>query len=563
MTSNFSRRAFLGTAGAGALAQEVSPRIESGEHRFVDSKRGRHGYRTTPRARRPHVFVLSIDMVSPDHWHPARSMHRDMELPTLRGLAADGVVFSNAFCTGPLCAPARAALATGRYTYIMANNERAHDGHEATLRPDDVIFQEYLKATGYITKHCGKGHLGVQKFFDAFDENVSAWDRWDPPIRSDEEYLMYLRRLKVKPQRYSREIRGLQQDRRTFANSLGGWVEQANGESFPREAQYSNYLAEQAVRKLDAALEQGKGTAPVYLQLDLFDPHQPFSIPAGFDSRERELRARLQLPESYREVRRRDWKSNPEEPKIYDLYRKYWGLYDQKTMEDYRVANALQMEVVDAALGRFIQALKERQLYEEALIIFTADHGEMNGRRAMVDKGVYLVPEVLRVPLTVKPPASWGIRRRTVENVVSHLDVAPTLLEVGGIQPEARLDGQSLMRLLQGDGRIEDRGLLFECGWHVGTNFACAVQRLYPNGEHYLYTYNCASAVDELYDLNSDDAANLTNDRAKADVKKDLIRKLGGVIESDARWQCYRNTFQLDHYFDLPRRQGDLQLKKS
>ncbi len=119
------RRSFLGALGTlGATP---------GDRRFIDPKRGRHGFRASPPARRPHIFLLTLDMVSPDHWHPARSMHRDMELPTLKGLAADGVVFSNAFTTATLCAPARAALATGRYTYITANNERAHDGHEFTL----------------------------------------------------------------------------------------------------------------------------------------------------------------------------------------------------------------------------------------------------------------------------------------------------------------------------------------------------------------------------------------------------------------------------------------------
>jgi len=553
MTSD--RRSFLGAlAGLGAAP---------GDRRFIDARRGRHGFRAALPARRPHIFVLTIDMVSPDHWHPARAMHRDMELPTLQGLAADSVVFSNAFTTATLCAPARAALATGRYSYITANNERAHDGHEFRLRPDDVIFQEYLKATGYVTKHCGKGHLGVEKFFDAFDENVSAWDRWDPPIRSDEQYLVYMRGLGVKPQRYAREIRGLQQDRRTPGNSFGGWIEQADGKPFPLEAQYSFYLVQRAVQKLDAALAQRRGAAPVYLQLDLFDPHQPFSVPAGFETRERALRAGIQLPASYRDVQKRDWRPAPEEPKIYDLYRRYWGLYDPKTVEDYRVANALQMEVIDRALAQFIRALKERNLYQESLIIFTADHGEMNGRRALVDKGVYLCPEVLRVPLMIKPPAWWGIRPRSEDEVVSHLDLAPTLLAVGGIAPEERLDGRSLLPLLRGEAGLGDRALLFECGWHVGVNFACAVQKRFPGGEHYLYTYNCSSPVQELYDLNSEDATNLAGEPAKAKIKTELVRKLSAILEADPRWQCYRNSFHLDHYFDLPRQPGDLQLKKS
>jgi len=54
-----------------------------------------------------------------------------------------------------------------------------------------VIIQEYLKATGYITKHAGKCHLGTEKYMDAFDENDNASDRWAPPIYDDQLYLAY------------------------------------------------------------------------------------------------------------------------------------------------------------------------------------------------------------------------------------------------------------------------------------------------------------------------------------------------------------------------------------
>ena len=74
----------------------------------------------------------------------------------------------------------------------------------------------------------------------------------------------------------------------------------------------------------------------------------------------------------------------------------------------------------------------------------------MNGRRALVDKGVYLFPDVLRVPLSIKMPAGAGIRHHTVDAPVSHLDIAPTLLGVAGVEPEERLDGRSLMRHLDG-----------------------------------------------------------------------------------------------------------------
>lgn len=554
-----NRRDFLGLIGLGAaaeqaVAREIAQRTEGADLRFINRKTGAHPFRARAAGQRPHIFLITLDMVSPDHWHPSRALHKEMDLPTIRGLFRDGVFFSNAFCASPLCAPARAALATGRYTYITANGERAHDGHETILRPTDVIFQEYLKATGYRTKHAGKGHLGTQKFMDAFDENDNAWDRWAPPIQDDELYLSYLRRLGVKPQRYRREIIGLQQDRTSKLLSLGGWLEQADGKPFPLEAQYSHYLVERAIEKLDAALADNGGKQPIYLQLDLFDPHQPFSIPEGFAQREKQLRAAFPLPASYEKVRARDWRADDDEPKVYDFYRKAWGLYNPETVRDYRVANALQMEVIDRALARFIRALRERGLYEGSIIIFTSDHGEMNGRRALVDKGVYLFPDVLRVPLAIKMP---GVKPRAVDAPVSHLDLAPTLLEVAGVEALERLDGRSLVPCLRGTATPGDRELLFECGWHVGVNFACAIQRWAPGGAHHLYTYNLSSTVDELYDLNAVDAENLTANR---ELHKEMVERLGAFLARDPRWMGYWHSFRIDHYFDLPKPTGDVQM---
>ncbi|MBI4877459.1 MAG: sulfatase-like hydrolase/transferase [Acidobacteria bacterium] len=541
-----NRRNFLGLAAA---AEPL---------RFLNRKSGVGAFRTRNAGRRPHVFLITADMVSPDHYHPSRALHREMHLPNIRSILADGVVFNNAFTVAPLCAPARAALATGRYTYITANGERAHDGHETILRPTDVIFQEYLKATGYVTKHAGKGHLGTQKFMDAFDENDNAWDRWAPPIHDDEQYLAYLRRLGVKPQRYRKQIFGLDQDRRTNRVGLGGWIEQADGRPFPLEAQYSFYLAERAVEKLDAALTDNDGSRPVYLQLDFFDPHQPFSIPVGFEEREHALRAAFPLPESYERVRARDWRPAADEPKVYEFYRKNWGLYNPETVRDYRVANALQMEVVDRAIGRFLGELKRRGLYDDSIVIFAADHGEMNGRQALVDKGVYLFPDVLRVPLAVKWP---GVRHRTVESPVSLLDLAPTLLDSAGVEPEARLDGRSLVPLLKGQAPEADRELLFECGWHIGVNFACAFQRWEPGGAHWLYVYNCSSNADELYDLCSTDPENLARKPEHAKTRKEMIQRMGAFLERDPRWIGYWHSFRIDHYDDLPRSEaGDVQM---
>ena len=120
---------------------------------------------------------ISTDMVPLDFHCPP--MATSVATPNIDALCA--VKFRHAFATSPLCSPSRAAYMTGRHSYITTNGERAHDGHAIHLRPDDVIFPEYLKATGYHTRHVGKCHVGAAKFIDVFGENDAPWDRWSPP----------------------------------------------------------------------------------------------------------------------------------------------------------------------------------------------------------------------------------------------------------------------------------------------------------------------------------------------------------------------------------------------
>ena len=558
--------ASLAAAGIPGANKAEGKETNSGKssRRFLDEKTGKKPFRVAGgEGKLPNIFVISMDMVSPDFYLPSRPLSRELDLPTLHGLMNDGVLFRNAFDTVPLCAPSRASYLTGRYTYVLGNGERAPDGLETELRPDDVIYPEYLKKIGYSTRHCGKCHVGTQKFIDAFGDNDNPWNQWSPPVYQDEIFLEYQRRLGVKPQKYSKEIVLLQRDRKTPGNSLGGWIVQSDGKPFPLEAQYSSYLVHRSINKLEDALTSPATRGrPIFLQLDIFDPHQPLSVPEGFEQREKELRRMMTLPETYKKVRDRDWKPFPNQPEIYDLYREYWGLYDSQSLMDYRVGYALQMEVVDRALARLIRTLKEKDMYDESLIMVMSDHGEMNGRWGIVDKGVYLYPDVVRTPLVMKMPSSMGIRSRTVDAPVSLLDVAPTLLSVAGIEPEARMDGQSLLPLLAGSAKPADRDLIFSCGWHVGVNFACGIQKWDGKGNHHLYSYNASSRVDELYDLNAVEAENLAQQPEHAVLRKEMIDRLGALLRSDERWGGYWSPFRVDKFFELPRISGGMQLLK-
>jgi len=524
---------------------------------FLNPRRGEHPFEYETDGPRPNVFLISVDMIPAESYAPGSPLREVLRTPNIDRVMGDGTRFVNAFSASPLCGPSRACYLTGRYPYLTVNDERAHDGMETALRASDAIFPEYLHGAGYLTKHVGKCHVGTGKFMDAFGENDSPWDRWAPPLGDDDGYLGYLRSMGLTEPVWAEPVRGLRPDKVTPGNSYGGWVTQPDGGELPEQATYSQYLAWLAAEKLDAAMTQSKHTGqPMYLQLDFFAPHQPFMVPTAYRGRVEDLEPHVRLPATYFDALSgggADW------PRVYHFYRANWGLYDEATARKYMLMNLLQIEALDAALGRFLQALDARGLYEDSVVILMGDHGEMNCERALVDKGVYGHPKTARVPLGVKLPGGrYG--GQTTQALVSLLDLAPTVLELARVAPAGRLDGESLLPLMRGSKSERDRPFVFECGWHVCPNPAVSTFARAADGRRLMYTYNLTSDLDELYDLDDPEYRNRSTDPEWAQAKGEMIRRLGAILEGDPRWVCYWHTLRLDKYEYLDVGEGDLQM---
>ena len=516
---------------------------------YTDAVRGRGEYGLDGR-KQPNMLFLSFDMVPREFYLPEEGDLRP-RTPNLDALRSDGLFFSNAYATSPLCSPSRAALFTGRHSYIVSNGERSHDGQRIHVRDDDTIYPEYLKASGYRARHFGKCHIGAAKFLSAFGENDKPWDRWSPPWYDDDGYREFLLGKGVSNFRFYREIRG-RSPAGGGGNFLGGWVEGGDGRPFPKDATYPAYITGLALSALRA---RGSEKRPFYFQIDYFEPHQPFFIPSGWEEREKELRAAVKLPASWLSAEGGDPSLGARLPLVYERYRKYWGLSERKTVEDYLVAHALQFEILDEQVGALVSSLKAEGLYENCLVLATADHGEMNCRSALVDKGAYLNPRVLQVPIWLKLPASRqgeaGIPGggSAVDRAVSLLDIAPTLLAEAGIVAAARLDGVPLV----GDGAPERGGprpaILAEVFSHVVPNPAASLFAD-DGGRTRLYAVNFSDAVDEYYlrderghwsERNGiDDGAN------QADIET-LRKRMLETFDSDERWVSWAAFLRLIH----------------
>lgn len=523
---------------------------------YLDPMTGRGPFRLDPQAERPHILFISTDMVPPEYHLPGNALHT----PNLAALRDGHLHFANAWCTSPLCSPSRASYLTGRYSYITTNSERAHDGHQTHLRPDDVIFPEYLKAAGYHLRHVGKCHAGAQKFGEVFSENDSPWDRWSPPWNDDDAYLRFLREKGLERFSFEREISGRSLTGKGKGNSYGGWIAPQNGRPFPKEATYPAYLVQRAIDALEARPDPEQ---PFYLQLDFFGPHQPFAVPAGMEAREAEIREATKVPDSYAQLASANFKRDTPEPRVYSLYRRNWGLDDPQTVLDYRVANQLQFELIDELLGTLYGYLKENGLYDNTWIFFIADHGEMNGENALIDKGAYLHPRVVRAPIVAKPPASSPLKaqKTTAQTPTSLLDLAPTVLEIAGISTDARLDGVSLLKTLETETRPAEKPILFEVWSHVIPNPCVGTVFEAGDGRAYLFAFNASDAEDELYRLDDSPCPqNLWHDGSYVTVRQEAIAEMHRRLAADERWKSYRGFLELTYPERLEAATGDRQL---
>ena len=170
-------------------------------------------------------------------------------------------------------------------------------------------------------------------------------------------------------------------------------------------------------------------------------------------------------------------------------------LHDLPTTAEARVRYRREVEAVDAAIGRLIADLKTRDLYDNTLIVLTSDHGESLGEHGVTGHGPTLYDEVLQVPLVMKLPADSELTaqlERQSDSLARHIDVAPTILDIAGLNPMGAASGSSL---LQHDSRV----LIAETHYGSPTRAAYAMR-----DDRYKLIYFASESRFEMYDLAQD-----------------------------------------------------------
>ncbi|MFP4499927.1 MAG: sulfatase [Candidatus Hydrogenedentota bacterium] len=183
-----------------------------------------------------------------------------------------------------------------------------------------------------------------------------------------------------------------------------------------------------------------------------------------------------------------------------------------------------EVAYADAEFGRAIAALRERDLYDDALIIVLSDHGEEFWEHGGTDHGMTLYEEQLRVPLLIKLPGNehaGAVRHGLVEMQ----DIAPTILESLGLPPEPRFDGRSFVpSFVKADSRSEHMGFasLYMNAASMRTAKTPALKVIADDTQQHLAWYNLA---DDPGEQHPQTAAEQTATAAHKDLKTLLDRR--------------------------------------
>ena len=170
------------------------------------------------------------------------------------------------------------------------------------------------------------------------------------------------------------------------------------------------------------------------------------------------------------------------------------------------------VEMVDAEIGRVLDALEDSAYADNTVVIFSSDHGEGRARHQMVTKG-YLYDEAAKVPLVVFWPGEIAEGKRDTEHLVSGLDFAPTVCDYAGIESPPKARGRSLRPLLEGRSTT----------WREFVVSSSAITGRMVRTAGYKYIVYRDDATDQLFDVKSDpwETKNLAGEAKYASIVED------------------------------------------
>ena len=353
-----------------------------------------------------------------------------MDTPNLDRLVGEGVSFKNCFISAPSCAPARASLFTGMYphtTGILKNADRWTRS-----------WVEDLAGAGYHCVNIGKMHsfpfetpLGFHERYvvenkDRYLEGRYYFDEWDKALQA----------------------RGLVKQQRELYRQLPDYSQRLGAFEWelPEDMHPDMFVGDMAQWWLNTYPQ----TQPLFLQIGFPGPHPPY------DPVPRYAEPYLERDLPIDEVSQRDLAGQPQPFKTmrehtvavdHDsvVHQLDPSDEDRKRQRAYYLAN---ITMIDEKVGEILNTLETRGYLEDAVVVFTSDHGDCLTDHGHSQKWT-MYDTITKVPMLVWAPGRFA-GGREVDGLCQQMDIGPALLELAGVEVDPALEAESLLPALAG-----------------------------------------------------------------------------------------------------------------
>ncbi len=444
-------------------------------------------------SKRPNILLIMTDQHRYDClgcWGNAV-----IRTPNLDSIARDGVIFTSAYTSTPSCTPARSGLLTG-----LSPWHHGMLGYGRGARRYKYELPRMLRAAGYYTLGIGKMHWHPQRNLHGFHRTILDEEGRVESEGFVSDYHLWFRE----------QAPGLDPD----ATGIGWNDYRSWPYALPEHLHPTYWTGTMAVE----FLERYERSEPFFLKVSFARPHSPYDPPERFF-------------EMYRDDEMPDpvvgaWAARfapHAEPPPPNLWHGDLGLAQVRRS---RRGYYGSVSFVDEQVGRILDVLRRRGFYDDTLILFCVDHGDMLGDHHHWRK-TYAYEGSAHIPMLLKWPKSFGMDERRggrIPQPVELRDVLPTFLDVAGMEVPPDMDGRSLLELVR--GRTENWR-----PWIDLEHSMCYAPENYWNaltdGE-WKYIFHAYTGEEQLFHLKEDpgELVDLAGDPDYADILREWRERL-------------------------------------
>ena len=404
-----------------------------------------------------------------------------MVTPNLDQLSRRSISFNRSYCPAATCVASRAAIFTGMYPHVTGATSFDPWGSQPTWIED-------LNRGGYFCSNVGKMHFIPLNHEGGFHDrmmvenptNKNAWGKM-----GEDAWGKHLNRHGANRP----NDRHLTDPRWKDRFQCVPW-------QLDEHLHSDVFIGDSAA----GLIRSYRGEKPLFLQVGFTGPHEPW------DPLPRHLAAydQIKMPSPVKDDLRK-------KPPQHLAMRKFHAQIDHESQIDLSKASQCDIEqmrkhyaakitTVDEQVGKIMDALEESGRMNNSWIFFTSDHGEMLGDHGIPYKWLMYEP-VVHVPLLVKPPSSHNIADSATDDLVSLIDLGPTVLECAGLEIPDRLDGRSLAPYFKADTAISPREFVVAQDNYMVMLRTINQKLVVYLGEDYGELYNLEDDPDEIDNL--------------------------------------------------------------